>query len=112
MESRLAGKDIGFDGPTDDDDVPVFSPSGFLPDPHSDPADIVSKSDYEASNERRLRSALADLDQRSRDILERRWLTDDKTTLQTLAEKYGISAERIRQLEQNAMKKLRGSIIA
>ena len=108
MEKRLAARDAAFDAPEDeDDDAAAFAPVYYLEDRRADPALQLEAQDWEEDNLSRLSSALADLDERSRAILERRWLTDDKATLHDLADEYGVSAERIRQLEQNAMKKVR-----
>ena len=82
----------------------------FLASAAEDPADLLAEEDYRAESGRRLTAALGDLDDRSRDILQQRWLADSKTTLQELADVYGVSAERIRQLEKNALKKLKKSI--
>ncbi len=111
MESRLSGHDMAFDGPANgDDDEMVFSPSGYLQDNRFEPLAQLEEESEEAHNNQQLYSALEGLDERSRDIVAARWLTEGKSTLQELADKYGVSAERIRQLEKNAMKKLRGSL--
>lgn len=108
MEGRLSAYDAGFDGsPSDDDESTYQAPVHFLDDASADPALQLEDSDFEEDSTRRLQLALKELDERSRDILQRRWLTDDKATLHDLADVYGVSAERIRQLEKNAMKKLR-----
>ena len=110
MERRLAGRDVSFDGsPTDEDE---YAPVAYLPSPDSDPADVVEEADWQADSRQRLGHALAELDDRSRDIVKRRWLSEKKATLHELAAEYGVSAERIRQIEANAMRKLRGSIAA
>ncbi|MDX1561926.1 MAG: RNA polymerase sigma factor RpoH [Gammaproteobacteria bacterium] len=111
MERRMGGYDISFDPiATDDDDD--YSPSNYLPSPSDDPATMVEQADWETTNQTNLDDALETLDERSRDILERRWLADDKTTLHELADEYGVSAERIRQIEAAAIKKLRGEMAA
>lgn len=111
MESRMSGQDIGFDEPADDnDDAPLVSPVAYLQDNTHEPSHNVEEADWEAHNHQRLHNALASLDDRSRDIMQSRWLTEDKSTLHELADKYGISAERIRQLENNALKKLRNAM--
>jgi len=111
MEGRLTGRDVGYDQPTDaDDDNAWQAPQYFLEDKSADPAMLVESSDLRQSNEEQLHAALADLDERSRDIVAQRWLAEKKSTLHELADQYGVSAERIRQLEQAAMKKLRGAI--
>ncbi|HET8897789.1 MAG TPA: RNA polymerase sigma factor RpoH [Rhodanobacteraceae bacterium] len=108
MESRLSGRDIGFDAPTDGDDDAPPAPVAYLEDHSADPYLAVAEADQEASQLSTMQQALGELDPRSRDIVERRWLHDDKATLQELADEYGVSAERIRQIEANAMKKMRG----
>ncbi|MCP1313781.1 MULTISPECIES: RNA polymerase sigma factor RpoH [unclassified Halomonas] len=108
MEGRLSAFDAGFDAsPGEDEESPYPAPAQFLDDASMDPATQLEDSDFEQDSTRRLQLALGELDDRSRDILQRRWLTDDKSTLHDLADVYGVSAERIRQLEKNAMKKLR-----
>ena len=110
MERRLAGRDISFDGsPTDEEE---YAPAAYLPSPDSDPADVVEQADLQNDSRQRLGRALAELDDRSRDIVQRRWLAEKKATLHKLAAEYGVSAERIRQIEANAMRRLRGSIAA
>ena len=83
------------------------APVHYLEDRSADPALLLESDNLEESNHQSLSLALSDLDERSRDILQSRWLTDNKATLHDLADRYGVSAERIRQLEQAAMKKLR-----
>lgn len=113
MESRLSGSDIGFDPSTDEDDDNAYqSPAGYLPDNSNDPARLTENSDTLTYDQNRLQMALQSLDKRSKDILTQRWLTEKKSTLQDLANKYKVSAERIRQLENNAMKKIRGILSA
>ena len=109
MESRLAGQDIGFDltPETEDEDSVSVAPVTYLADEGSDPAESVERQDSDSRNGARLEHALVGLDERSRHILQRRWLDEEKATLQELADKYHISAERVRQLENNAIKKLR-----
>ena len=109
MERRLAAHDEAFDQPLDDDadSVRRFAPQAYLEDRRFDPADIVETQEWEAESQSRVLSGLADLDERSRDIIERRWMTEEKATLHELADKYDVSAERIRQIEVAAMKKLR-----
>jgi RNA polymerase sigma-32 factor len=109
MEQRLAARDLSFDpAPDTDEDETAFSPAAYLPAPDSDPAESVEADEWESDSTERLRSAMGRLDDRSRDILERRWIGEDKATLHQLADKYGVSAERIRQIESNALTKLRG----
>lgn len=112
MESRLAGQDVGFDLPSDnDDDESTFAPVAYLEAPtESDPAVVIEKTNTAADGKRRLRESLTQLDERSRDIVHRRWLSESKTTLHELADEYGVSAERIRQIEAGALKKLRGAM--
>jgi RNA polymerase sigma-32 factor len=112
MERRLAMRDVAFDpAPTADDEDGNFSPAAYLPSPNADPASAVELSDWQEDAATRLQSAIETLDARSRDILESRWLGDAKRTLQELADQYGVSAERIRQLEAKAIKKLRAQIV-
>ena len=106
MEGRLASRDLAFDGPEDDEDAPP-APAYYLEDPASNPVDIVAEEDARSRASAQLATAIEDLDDRSRHILEARWLREEKKTLTELAEQYGVSAERIRQLERNAMRKLR-----
>jgi len=108
MEKRLAARDLSFDPTPETDDDEVYSPAAYLPSPDSDPAESVENAEWETDSSERLHGALDSLDARSRDILQRRWMTDDKATLHELADKYGVSAERIRQIESNALGKLRG----
>lgn len=109
MESRLSGQDVAFE-PSDDnsDDERSYAPAAYLQADRADPAVILEKEDWTEKNTRNLQQALATLDDRSRDILQSRWLSDNKITLQELAGNYSVSAERIRQLENNAIKKLKG----
>ena len=111
MESRLTSRDVAFDSPLDtDDDDSWHAPQYFLEDKSPDPAQQLESADWQQNSEAQLHSALAELDERSRNILAQRWLSEEKSTLHELAAEYGISAERVRQLEQNAMKKLRATI--
>ncbi|MCP5180863.1 MAG: RNA polymerase sigma factor RpoH [Pseudomonadales bacterium] len=112
MEGRLAGADISFDADDDDDDSGGYAPAHYLHAKHADPAEVVMEEDDQDASLDSLSLALSSLDTRSRDIVQRRWLQDDKATLHELAAEYGVSAERIRQIEQNAMKKLKASIAA
>ena len=108
MESRLAAQDSAFELQSDDDDSSSYSaPVLYLEDKHSDVADNVEADNWEHHTNTRLSHALATLDERSQHIVRSRWLEDNKATLQELAEMYSVSAERIRQLEKNAMKKLK-----
>jgi len=108
MEQRLAARDMSFDPTPESDEEEVYSPAAFLSSPDADPAQAVEADEWESDSSDRLQAALGRLDARSQDILQRRWMTDDKATLHELAEKYGVSAERIRQIESNALGKLRG----
>jgi RNA polymerase sigma-32 factor len=107
MESRLANQDLSFDGLEDDDDDAPSAPSTYLPDLRMEPAKMLERQDTERDQHERLYSALKGLDERSKTILRERWLAEKKQTLHELAEQFGVSAERIRQIEKNAMKKLR-----
>ena len=106
MEGRLASPDMAFDGYQSDDDV-VSAPAQFLDDEAANPAGLVADQEIQDQSTVDLGKALKTLDERSRDILSQRWLSDSKSTLHELAETYQVSAERIRQLEKNAMKKVR-----
>ncbi|WBE25765.1 RNA polymerase sigma factor RpoH [Denitrificimonas caeni] len=113
MESRLTGHDMSFDpSATEDDEGTYHSPANYLEDHSHDPALQLESLDQAESSSNSLHEALSELDERSRDILQQRWLSDEKVTLHDLAAQYGVSAERIRQIEKNAMKKLKGSIAA
>ncbi len=114
MESRLAGRDIGFDAPSDEDDEHAPpSPAAYLVARDEDPAQAYERSDSESDQLELLREGMAKLDARSRDIIKRRWLEpDSKVTLQELADEYGVSAERIRQVEANALKKMKALFAA
>jgi len=112
MESRLSGRDIGFEAPADAEDDARPAPEAFLIDDGADPYDNVADADQADNQLDTLSAALKNLDERSRDIIQRRWLNEDKATLQDLADEYGVSAERIRQVEANAMKKMRGLFAA
>ncbi len=110
MEKRLNAQDAAFDPRWESEDSDYAAPSAYLPDMRFEPAAQNESDDWETYNSDRLRAALAGLDERSRDIITQRWLTEDKSTLHTLAAKYEISAERIRQLEANALKKLKSAM--
>ena len=114
MEARLSGRDIGFDAPVDDDDdhAPP-APMAYLESANADPSLAYEQDDDENNQLDLLRQGLAKLDARSRDIVKRRWLDGEgKVTLQELADEYGVSAERIRQIEANAMKKMKALFAA
>tara|TARA_R110002072_G_scaffold300018_1_gene476422 strand:+ start:1548 stop:2399 length:852 start_codon:yes stop_codon:yes gene_type:complete len=113
MESRMSNQDQAFELSTDDDDnasASTYSPAQYLEDKQSDLATEVEDSNWEQHANKRLSNALVSLDERSQDIIRTRWLHDDKSTLQELANKYEISAERVRQLEKNALAKLKGAM--
>jgi len=114
MESRLSGRDIGFDAPADEgDDHAPPSPAAYLIAQEEDPALAYERENSEGSQLQLLRDGLTRLDARSRDIIQRRWLdTESKITLQELADEYGVSAERIRQVETNALKKMKALFVA
>ena len=113
MESRLSGQDIGFDlTGADDDDKPFVAPAAFLTNQSRNPEIEAESNDLESHNNTLLYAGLEQLDERSRDIVRSRWLQDGKSTLQQLADQYGVSAERIRQLEANALRKMRATISA
>ena len=114
MESRLSGRDIGFDAPSDEDeDHAPPSPASYLVARDEDPSQAYERADSEDNQLELLREGLANLDDRSRDIIKRRWLdSESKVTLQELADEYGISAERVRQVEANALKKMKALFAA
>ncbi|MET0892658.1 MAG: RNA polymerase sigma factor RpoH [Pseudoxanthomonas sp.] len=114
MESRLSGRDIGFDAPSDDDDDhSPPAPGAYLMTQDEDPSQAYERADTDGNKLELLREGMAGLDKRSRDIIMRRWLDDDsKITLQELADEYGVSAERIRQIEANALKKMKALFAA
>jgi RNA polymerase sigma-32 factor len=114
MESRLSGRDIGFDLPADDDNEHAPpAPAAYLVTHEEDPAQAYERNDSEGHQLQLLREGLRTLDARSRDIIRRRWLDpDNKVTLQELADEYGVSAERIRQVEANALKKMKALFAA
>ncbi|AXK54393.1 RNA polymerase sigma factor RpoH [Pseudomonas protegens] len=113
MESRLTGQDMAFDPAAEADDDSAFqSPANYLEDHRYDPALQLEDADWSDNSTHNLHEALEVLDERSRDILYQRWLAEEKATLHDLAQKYNVSAERIRQLEKSAMNKLKLSIAA
>lgn len=108
MESRLSAQDPGFDSPANNnDDDTDFTPAAYLMDHSADPAEHAEQEDLDQQNSQNMYSSLKQLDERSQDIIRSRWLDDEKSTLHELAGRYEISAERVRQLEANALKKLR-----
>jgi RNA polymerase sigma-32 factor len=114
MESRMSAQDMSFDIDSDDDDNSIVAPALYLEDSNSDFSKLIENDNWENDATDKLHDALSQLDERSQDIIKARWLDSDdsKSTLQVLADKYSVSAERIRQLEKNAMKKLRVAIEA
>jgi len=113
MESRLSNYDVAFDGSDgDDEDSPSVAPAAYLPDLRDEPSRLLEQADSAETERNHLYAALEQLDERSRDIVQRRWLSEKKETLHELADDYGVSAERIRQIESTAMKKLRTAIAA
>jgi RNA polymerase sigma-32 factor len=114
MERRLSSRDVSFD-PTpdaDDEDSSSYSPSAYLPAPDSDPAVAIETAEWDDDVGERVSLAMTQLDERSRAILRARWMDEPKATLHDLADKYGVSAERIRQIEANALKKLQKLVVA
>ena len=113
MEARLSGQDIGLDPLMDaDDDSSHRAPLHFLAAPDADPANLIEDEDWNRQTHADLQAALSGLDPRSRDVLLRRWAQEPKATLHELAESHGVSAERIRQIEANALRKLRTALAA
>ncbi len=112
MESRLAGQDMAFDPQESSDEERPVAPASYLPDMRMEPATQLEQSDSSSHEEKLLYTALEDLDERSKEILQARWLSEKKATLHELADHYGVSAERIRQIEKNAMNKIKAQLIA
>jgi RNA polymerase sigma-32 factor len=114
METRMSSQDQAFELSSDDDDsvssLGSFSPAQYLEDKESDLATLVEDKNWEDHSNKKLAFALTGLDDRSQDIIKTRWLNDQKRTLQELANQYGISAERVRQLEKNALSKLKSAM--
>jgi RNA polymerase sigma-32 factor len=108
MEQRLSARDMSFDPAPEADEDENYSPAMYLPASNADPAIEVEREEWDEDSSDRLELALERLDERSRSIVKRRWMTDDKATLHELADEYGISAERVRQVETNAINKLKG----
>jgi RNA polymerase sigma-32 factor len=111
MEQRLSAHDTVFDPMPNADEDAAVSAAHYLPAPNADPAELLEANDWEDQTAARLRTALTHLDPRSREILQARWMTDDKATLHELADRFGVSAERIRQIEQTAIRSLRAEIV-
>jgi RNA polymerase sigma-32 factor len=116
MERRLSSRDVSYDPVPDadeDESGSAYSPAAYLPAPDADPAVAVERAEWDDDVSERMTDALASLDDRSREILRARWMDDEqKATLHELADRYGVSAERIRQIEANAIKKLRKLVAA
>ena len=112
MEQRLSARDMSFDPTPDADEEDTYSPAMYLPAANADPAVEAENEEWDEDSADRLGAALEKLDERSRNILKRRWMTEDKATLHELADEYGISAERVRQVETNAIAKLKGMMAA
>jgi RNA polymerase sigma-32 factor len=111
MEQRLSSRDLSFDpAPDADDEEGSFAPSAYLQNPDADPSVAVEREQWDETTADRLQQAMQTLDDRSQHILRSRWMTDQKATLHELADQYGVSAERIRQIEANAIKKLRNLV--
>ena len=112
MERRLSARDLSFDIAPDAEDDEGYGPASYLPAPDADPAEQVEAQEWSTSSSQNLSAAMERLDDRSRTILQRRWMNDDKATLHELAAEYGVSAERIRQIEAGAMTRLRALLPA
>ncbi len=111
MEERLDGRDMAFDLSSNDSDDNLSAPVNYLEQHEADPALLLENADWKGHKENLLAEALSELDERSQDILNSRWLSEKKATLHQLAARYNVSAERIRQLEKNAMKKLKVAVV-
>ncbi|MEL6711076.1 MAG: RNA polymerase sigma factor RpoH, partial [Pseudomonadota bacterium] len=112
MEARLSNQDIAFDNTAqEEDEAPNVAPAAYLADTRHEPASQLEAADYDRHEQQQLHQALATLDDRSQNILQRRWLQESKSTLHELAEEYGVSAERIRQIEKQAMQKLKQKLL-
>ena len=112
MEKRLSSSDLGFNLPSDSDEEDLYAPAAYLSHDSNDPETQIEETDWQTHQNQQLQTALTTLDERSHDIIAQRWLAENKTTLKDLAKKYQVSAERVRQLENNAIKKLKAAIIA
>ena len=112
MELRMTSNDVAFDGSDSDDDEFSTSPSAYLPDMRYNPEELVMAEQTTTGNRDSLLAAIEDLDDRSKDIVQRRWLSEQKATLHELAAEYSVSAERIRQIEKRAMDKMKLSLAA
>ena len=114
MEGRLSSHDMAFDAADDSEDgeKDISAPVHYLKQANADPADLLEEENWEENEQRRLISAIEQLDDRSRDIVRSRWLSEEKLTLHDLAARYKVSAERIRQLESSAMKRIKQTMVA
>ncbi len=116
MEKRLSNSDLGFDLPHDQDDEASlehsYAPAAYISHDSNSPETQAEEANWQAHQTEQLQQAITTLDERSKDIIAQRWLAEDKTTLQELAQKYNVSAERVRQLENNAIKKLKQAMTA
>jgi RNA polymerase sigma-32 factor len=112
MERRLSARDLSFDVGPENDEEESFGPAAYLPAVDADPAEQVEAEEWSSSSHEQLSRAMKRLDDRSRTILQRRWMSDDKATLHELAAEYGVSAERIRQIEAGAMTRLKALLPA
>ncbi len=115
METRMSGRDVALEAPSDDDDDNKFSPIAYLSAEHSEPLKVLEARQYDRLQSEGLEQALSQLDARSRRIVEARWLANDDgsgATLHELADEFGVSAERIRQIESAAMKKMKAALAA
>ncbi|MCK6370642.1 MAG: RNA polymerase sigma factor RpoH [Gammaproteobacteria bacterium] len=110
MEQRLAGRDVAYDPAPVEDDDSACSPALYLPAADADPAEALEAEDWQESTTARLGSAVLTLDERSREIIEARWMSEKKATLQDLARRFGISAERVRQIEEQALNRIRVAV--
>ena len=112
MEKRLGSRDMSYDMPVDEHSEETYvGPASYLYQQNDDPAVMLENAEWHGHEQKLLTKALDSLDERSLDIVSSRWLAEDKATLHELAERHQVSAERIRQLEQNAMKKLRAAVV-
>jgi len=112
MEKRMSGQDIGFDLAPDTDEESTYSPNQYLEsEQDEDPSELLESSDWDSHTKTLFTNAMSTLDERSKDILACRWLVEEKATLQDLAAKYSVSAERIRQIESNAIEKLKAAVV-
>lgn len=112
MEKRMSAQDVAFDlSPDQEDSEQNYAPQHYLASSDYDPSEVLENEEWEDFTRERFALALSELDERSRDILASRWLAEEKATLQELAERYHVSAERIRQLENVAVKKLKQAVL-